>query len=107
MATSSENSSNLATSSSERNRIFFNGKIIIDDLGYGAVLPNKLLSQEFVAGNLSGLVLGEFVERSQDSERNVFIFRGHAMGDLALSVLAYQRSRKIIHNVSNAPFILL
>ena len=69
-------------------------QIAIDDLKQEAALPNKLLSPEFVTGDLSGLVMGKFVGRSQDSERNAFIFRGHAMGDLALSVLAYQRSLK-------------
>jgi ornithine cyclodeaminase/alanine dehydrogenase-like protein (mu-crystallin family) len=67
-------------------------QITIDDLEQEAALPNKLAPPEFVTGDLSGLVLGKFVGRNQDSDRNAFIFRGHAMGDLALSVLAFQRS---------------
>lgn len=67
-------------------------QIAIDDLQQEAALPNKLLSPELVTGDLSGLVMGKFVGRNQDSDRNAFIFRGHSMGDLALSVLAYQRS---------------
>jgi ornithine cyclodeaminase/alanine dehydrogenase-like protein (mu-crystallin family) len=59
-----------------------------------AALPNKLAPPEFVTGDLSGLVLGKYSGRNQDSDRNAFIFRGHAMGDLALSVLAYQRASK-------------
>lgn len=69
-------------------------QITIDDLAQEATLPNKLLPAEFVTGDLSGLVLGKFAGRNQDSDRNAFIFRGHAMGDLALSALAFQRSSK-------------
>ncbi len=66
-------------------------QITIDDLEQEATLPNKLLPSEFVTGDLSGLVLKKFSGRNKDSDRNAFIFRGHAMGDLALSVLAYQK----------------
>ena len=69
-------------------------QITIDDMEQEAALPNKLAPLEFVAGDLSGLVLGKFSGRNQDGDRNAFIFRGHAMGDLALSVLAYQRASK-------------
>jgi len=67
-------------------------QITIDDKEQEAVLPNKLVPLEFVTGDLSGLVLGQFAGRNQDSDRNAFIFRGHAMGDLALAALAFQRS---------------
>lgn len=67
-------------------------RIIIDDLKQEESQPNKLLSSEYVTGDLSGLVTGKYGGRNQDDERNAFIFRGHAMGDLALSVLAYQRA---------------
>ena len=67
-------------------------QITIDDLQQEAALPNKLSPAEFVTGDLSGLILGKFAGRTQDSDRNAFIFRGHAMGDLALSMLAYQRA---------------
>ncbi len=69
-------------------------QITIDDLAQEAVLPNKLVPPAFVTGDLSGLVLGKFSGRNQDSDRNAFIFRGHAMGDLALSILAYQEASK-------------
>lgn len=67
-------------------------QIIIDDLKQEAAMPNKLAPAEFVTGDLSGLVLGKFAGQTLDSDKNAFIFRGHAMGDLALSVLAYQKS---------------
>jgi ornithine cyclodeaminase/alanine dehydrogenase-like protein (mu-crystallin family) len=69
-------------------------QITIDDLVQEAALPNKLAPPEFVTGDLSGLVLGKFAGRNRDSDRNAFIFRGHAMGDLALSALAFKRSSK-------------
>jgi len=72
-------------------------QITIDDLEQEAALPNKLAPPEIVTGDLSGLILGKFVGRKEDSDRNAFIFRGHAMGDLALSVIAFQRSSKGIN----------
>jgi ornithine cyclodeaminase/alanine dehydrogenase len=69
-------------------------QIIIDDMKQEVALPNKLAPPDSVTGDLSGLVLGKIKGRNQDSDRNAFIFRGHAMGDLALSALAYQRSLK-------------
>jgi len=68
--------------------------IAIDDLNQEAALPNKLAPSEFVTGDLSGLVLGKFKGRWRDMDRTAFIFRGHAMGDLALSGLACQRAIK-------------
>ena len=69
-------------------------QIIIDDMEQEASLPNKLTAPELITGDLSQLVLGKYAGRNQDSDRNAFIFRGHAIGDLALSVLAYQRAAK-------------
>ena len=71
-------------------------QITIDDLEQEAALPNKLVPSAFVTGDLSGLVRGRFVGRKRDSDRNAFIFRGHAMGDLALSALAFQKATKRI-----------
>jgi ornithine cyclodeaminase/alanine dehydrogenase-like protein (mu-crystallin family) len=36
------------------------------------------------------LVRGEVAGRRADNERTAFIFRGHALGDLALAILAYE-----------------
>ena len=67
-------------------------QITIDDLAQEAALPNKLVAPQHVSGDLSGLVLGKFSGRDQATDRNAFIFRGHALGDLALSALALQKS---------------
>lgn len=69
-------------------------QITIDDLTQEATLPNKLVPPEYVTGDLSGLVLGKFSGRKNKEDKNAFIFRGHALGDLALSALAFEKSRK-------------
>jgi len=68
-------------------------QIAIDDLDQEAALPNKLAPPQYVCGDLSGLVLGKFTGRHSKEDRNAFIFRGHALGDLALSALALQKNR--------------
>lgn len=67
-------------------------RVVIDDLAQEAALPDKLVPHELVAGDLLGLVAGGLVGRSNEHQRNAFIFRGHAMGDLALAVLACERA---------------
>ena len=67
-------------------------RIVIDDLQQEAALPNKLAPPELVTGDLAGLVLGKFEGREQGDERSAFIFRGHALGDLALSAVAYRKA---------------
>lgn len=67
-------------------------RVVIDDLAQEAAMPNKLLAPEVVAGDLSGLVLGALRGRGGAGERTAFVFRGHALGDLALAVLACERA---------------
>jgi ornithine cyclodeaminase/alanine dehydrogenase-like protein (mu-crystallin family) len=66
-------------------------QITIDDMAQEAALPNKLADPEYVTGDLSELVLGKFKGRNQADDRTAFIFRGHALGDLALAALAFRR----------------
>jgi ornithine cyclodeaminase/alanine dehydrogenase-like protein (mu-crystallin family) len=66
-------------------------QITIDDMAQEAALPNKLAEPEYVTGDLSELVLGKFKGRNQADDRTAFIFRGHALGDLALAALAFRR----------------
>ncbi len=68
--------------------------VVIDDLNQEVALPNKLCSLEYVTGDLSGLVLNKIKGRTTERDRTAFIFRGHALGDLALSVLALQTYNK-------------
>jgi len=66
-------------------------RITIDDLEQEAALPNKLVAPDYVTGDLSGLVTGKFSGRNRPDERTAFIFRGHALGDLALAALAIRK----------------
>ena len=68
-------------------------RVVIDDVEQEAALPNKLCDPACVSGDLSGLVLGKTDGRQSASERTAFLFRGHALGDLALSTLALQKHR--------------
>jgi len=65
--------------------------VIIDDLAQEASLPNKLANPADVHGDLSGLVHSRVAGRVNSDDRTAFVFRGHALGDLALAALAYQR----------------
>ncbi|HXV23377.1 MAG TPA: ornithine cyclodeaminase family protein [Alphaproteobacteria bacterium] len=67
-------------------------RIVIDDVQQEAALPNKLAPPDLITGDLTGLVLGKFKGRARDDERSAFIFRGYALGDLALSALAYRKA---------------
>lgn len=66
-------------------------QIVIDDMAQEATIPNKLADPELVTGDLSDLVLGKFKGRPHADDRTAFIFRGHALGDLALAALAYEK----------------
>ena len=70
-------------------------RVVIDDVEQEAALPNKLCDPASVSGDLSGLVLGAIEGRQQADERNAFLFRGHALGDLALSALALEKHRAL------------
>ena len=64
--------------------------VCVDDLVQEKALPNKLCNPDHITGDLSGLVLGTSAARSDPAQRSAFVFRGHALGDLALSSLAWQ-----------------
>lgn len=66
-------------------------RIVIDDLEQESLLPNKLALRELAIGYISGLVLGSIKGRDDEEECTAFIFRGHALGDLALAGLAYKK----------------
>jgi ornithine cyclodeaminase/alanine dehydrogenase len=69
-------------------------QVIIDDVEQEAALPNKLCDPVIIKGDISGLVTGKAEGRTAEEDRTAFIFRGHALGDLALSVLALQKHRE-------------
>jgi ornithine cyclodeaminase/alanine dehydrogenase len=70
-------------------------RIVIDDLEQEAQMPKPLVDPALVAGDLMGLVNGEIAGRRQDDEKTAFVFRGLALGDLAVAALAYQRALRL------------
>jgi ornithine cyclodeaminase/alanine dehydrogenase len=69
--------------------------IVIDDLVQEAALPNKLCDAAFIHGDLTDLVTKKLQGRKKINDRTAFVFRGHALGDLALSALAIEAYRKL------------
>jgi ornithine cyclodeaminase/alanine dehydrogenase len=67
-------------------------RIIVDDLEQEAGMAKPLVDPALVRGDLSGLVTGDAVGRESAGERTAFVFRGLALGDLAVAGLAYQRA---------------
>ena len=68
-------------------------RIIIDDLAQEAETEHPMVDLSLVKGDLSGLVTGKADGRLTKDEKTAFVFRGFALGDLALATLAYQASR--------------
>ena len=65
-------------------------RIVIDDLEHEASMSKPLVPPKLVSGDLTGLVNGKIAGRTRVETRTAFIFRGLALGDLAVSALAYQ-----------------
>ncbi len=66
-------------------------RIVIDDTGQESAMAQPMVPPGMIAGDLTGLVNGDTPGRSTDGERTAFVFRGLALGDLALAGLAYRR----------------
>lgn len=67
-------------------------RIIVDDLEQEASMAKPLVDPALVHGDLTGLVTGDAAGRCTADERTAFVFRGLALGDLAVAGLAYQRA---------------
>jgi ornithine cyclodeaminase/alanine dehydrogenase-like protein (mu-crystallin family) len=68
-------------------------RIVIDDLEQEAKMSKPMVTPALVAGDLSGLVCGDLPGRESAQELTAFVFRGLALGDLALAELAYRRAK--------------
>lgn len=68
-------------------------RLAIDDLNQEAAMEAKLADPAHITGDLSGLIHDRFEGRSSAAERTAFVFRGHALGDLAAAALAWQKSK--------------
>lgn len=67
--------------------------IVIDDREQEAVMETPLINPHWITGDLTELVCDVIKGRSTDEQKTAFIFRGLALGDLALSALAYQTAQ--------------
>jgi ornithine cyclodeaminase/alanine dehydrogenase-like protein (mu-crystallin family) len=56
-------------------------------------MPKPLVDPARVAGDLTDLVNGDVPGWRSTAEKTAFIFRGLALGDLAVAALAYRRAR--------------
>lgn len=68
-------------------------RIIVDDLEQEKNMARPMIDPALVAGDLTGLVCGDFAGREGPGETSTFLFRGLAVGDLAVAALAYQRAK--------------
>ena len=68
-------------------------RIVIDDLEQEAKMTRPMVAPDLVAGDLAALVAGELPGRRSLQERTAFVFRGVAVGDLAVAGLAYRRAQ--------------
>lgn len=84
----------LAASWIKESMPIFN-RIIIDDSEQEAQMTTPLVDPNLVVGDLTSLVNGDIAGRCSDNEKTAFIFRGLALGDLALAALVYQRARQL------------
>lgn len=69
-------------------------RIVIDDLEQERRMEKPMVDASLIDGDITGLVSGSIPRRRDDAERTAFVFRGLALSDLALAVLAWQRYRE-------------
>ena len=68
-------------------------RIIVDDVEQEASASYPMVDPALIRGDLLGIVTGDTRGRENDEERTAFVFSGHALGDLALAGVAYQKAR--------------
>lgn len=69
-------------------------QIFIDDMPQEAQMAEPMVALELVKGDLTDLVTGKHPGRQSPQEVTAFVFRGLALGDLALAGLAYEHFQK-------------
>lgn len=67
-------------------------RIVIDDCEQEARMARPMVDPAMVDGDLFGLVDGTVPPRDDGEQRTAFVFRGMALGDLAVAGLACQRA---------------
>jgi len=66
--------------------------VIVDDLRQEAASAKPMVAPELVAGDLAGLVTGTCSAAFAPGKSGAFVFRGIAVGDIAVAGLAYRRA---------------
>lgn len=66
--------------------------VVIDDTAQEAATGKPMVAPALVAGDLRGLVTGKLEAGFSPGRRAAFVFRGIAVGDIAVAGLAYQRA---------------
>lgn len=69
--------------------------LAIDDLKQERTLPNKVANTDDISGDIFDLVMGRIDKRTTDQERTAFVFRGLALGDLALTSLVIKKAELV------------
>lgn len=69
-------------------------RVIVDDIEQESTTSQPMVDPKLIRGDLKGLVTGEVTGRGSDQETSAFIFRGLAIGDLALAAVAYRKARE-------------
>lgn len=67
-------------------------RLVVDDRGQEAHAAVRLVDEALVSADLGELLSGAAPGRAREDERNVFVFRGVALADLAAAALIYQRA---------------
>ena len=67
------------------------GRIYVDDLAQERAMEKPMVAPDLITGELADLVVGEAVY--DQAMASAFIFRGIAVGDLAVAALAYARAK--------------
>ncbi|WP_292855937.1 ornithine cyclodeaminase family protein [Mesorhizobium sp.] len=70
-------------------------RIIVDDLEQEKNMAKPMIDPAMAAGDLTGLVCGDFAGRQSAQETTAFVFRGLAVGDLAVAGLVYGRTKGV------------
>ncbi len=70
-------------------------RVIIDDMKQEAAMMNPMLPKNLISGDLFSLLSGRTEGRKSERERCAFVFRSVAIGDLALSTLAYETACRL------------
>ena len=69
--------------------------IFIDDVDQEASMEDPMVAPELISGDISTLVNEKFDIKNHGENRYAFVFRSIALGDLALSALAYNKAQKM------------